>query len=88
MKTITQAPDGTVCLHDDGINWDGLDEFDQEILLTLAANNMNRSETARQLYAHQNTVCYHMNKVKKLTGLDPANFYDLHRLVQHINGEG
>lgn len=88
MKTITQTQDGTVCLHDDGIDWGALDEFDREVVLALADNNMNATETARQLYAHRNTVCYHFKKVKKVTGLDPLNFYDLHKLVQHFNREG
>lgn len=88
MKTIIQTTDGTVCLHDDGIDWSRLNDFDREVVLALASNNMNETETARQLYAHRNTVCYHLRKVKKLTGLDPVNFYDLHKLVQHFNGEG
>lgn len=87
MKTITKAQDGTVQLQDDGINWDRLNDFDREVVLALAANNMNVCETARQLPAHRNTVVYHANKVKKLTGLDPLNFYDLHTLVQRIKKE-
>ncbi len=88
MKTITQAPDGTVCLHDDGINWEALTDFDRQIITTLADNDMRPTETSFQLGVHRNTVCYHLKKIKQLTGLDPRNFYDLHKLVQHFNGEG
>lgn len=33
-------------------------------------NNLNVSETARQLFIHRNTLMYRLEKVKKLTGLD------------------
>ena len=59
-----------------------MDEIDAEIILALADNNMNESETARMLFMHRNTVVYHIGKVKKLTGLDPTNFYDLCKLVK------
>lgn len=68
-----------------------MNEIDAEIILALADNNMNESETARMLYMHRNTVVYHIGKVKKLTGLDPTNFYDLYKLAQmareRIEGE-
>ncbi len=33
-------------------------------------NNLNVSETSRQLYVHRNTLVYRLDKVEKLTGLD------------------
>ena len=59
-----------------------LTDVDAQIVLALAENDMNESETARSLFMHRNTVVYHIGKVKKLTGLDPTNFYDLVELVQ------
>lgn len=64
-----------------------MDKRDVEIILALADNNMNATETAKRLYMHRNTVIYHIVKVKKFTGLDATNFYDLHKLVQMV-GEG
>ena len=61
-----------------------MDERDVKIILALADNNMNESETARVLFMHRNTVIYHLGKVKRLTGLDPMNFYDLCKLVQLV----
>ena len=61
-----------------------MDERDVEIILALADNNMNESETSRALYMHRNTVIYRLRKVKRLTGLDPMNFHDLCKLVQMI----
>ena len=39
-------------------------------------NNLNVSETARQLYIHRNTLVYRMEKLQKLIGLDMRNFDD------------
>ena len=59
-----------------------LTDVDIQVVLTLANHNMNVSETSRSLYMHRNTVVYHIEKVKELTGLDPTNFHDLVELVQ------
>lgn len=37
-------------------------------------NNLNVSETARQMYVHRNTLMYRLEKIKKLTGLDVRVF--------------
>lgn len=43
---------------------------------------MNIGEVSRQLFMHRNTVTYHLDKVKRQTGLDPRRFYDLIELVK------
>lgn len=56
-----------------------IDDFDDETLSTLAKffeNNLNVSETARQLYIHRNTLVYRLDKLLKMTGLDLRNFED------------
>ena len=55
---------------------------DIKIVLALADQNMNVSKTSRSLFMHRNTVVYHVEKVKELTGLDPTKFHDLVELVQ------
>ncbi len=55
------------------------EEIDEEILATvrkLLENNLNISETARQLYVHRNTLVYRIEKLQKATGLDMRNFED------------
>lgn len=37
---------------------------------------------AHAIFAHRNTVLYHLDKVKRQTGLDPRRFYDLVELVK------
>jgi carbohydrate diacid regulator len=63
-----------------------LDERDFCIILTLAKNNMRATETSYDLDVHRGTVMYRIEKIKKLTGLDPMNFYDLHELVKMAKG--
>ena len=52
-------------------------ELDDETLTTINKffeNNLNVSETSRQLYIHRNTLVYRLEKIKKLTGLDLREF--------------
>jgi len=54
-------------------------EIDSETLATIRtffANNLNVSETARQLFVHRNTLIYRMEKMEKTTGLDIRTFED------------
>ena len=39
-------------------------------------NNLNVSETSRQLFLHRNTLVYRIEKLQKVTGLDVRNFDD------------
>ena len=55
------------------------DEFDDEMLTTIYKffeNNLNVSETSRQLYIHRNTLVYRLDKLQKSTGLDLRVFED------------
>ena len=55
------------------------DDFDEETLITINKffeNNLNVSETSRQLYIHRNTLVYRLDKLQKSTGLDLRVFED------------
>ncbi len=55
------------------------ENFDEETLTTINKffeNNLNVSETARQLYIHRNTLVYRLEKLQKSTGLDIRAFDD------------
>ena len=56
-------------------------KLDIQAVLALADNNMNVAKTGKELFFHRNTIVYHLDKVKRNTGLDPLNFYDLMKLV-------
>ena len=54
-------------------------DFDDETLTTINKffeNNLNVSETSRQLYVHRNTLVYRIEKLEKSTGLDIRVFDD------------
>jgi DNA-binding PucR family transcriptional regulator len=59
-----------------------LDEVDYRVILALAENNMRATETAYAMHRHRNGILYRIDKIKRITGLDPMNFYDLCRLVE------
>ena len=59
------------------------DQYRGELLPTLEcylANDCNMNATARVLYAHRHTVAYRLERVRELTGLDPASTEDRERL--------
>lgn len=55
------------------------DSIDEETLATIDKffeNNLNVSETSRQLFIHRNTLVYRLDKIQKNTNLDLRNFED------------
>lgn len=55
------------------------EELDDEMLGTINKffeNNLNVSETSRQLFVHRNTLVYRIEKIQKSTGLDIRTFDD------------
>ena len=58
---------------------ESLDSIDNEtlaIIRTFFENNLNLSETSRQLYVHRNTLVYRFEKIQKKFGLDLRSFED------------
>ncbi|MGB9678383.1 MAG: PucR family transcriptional regulator [Thermoanaerobacteraceae bacterium] len=59
------------------LNVDSLVFNDEELVQTLNAffkNSLNLSETSRELYVHRNTLVYRLDKIYRLSGLDPKKF--------------
>lgn len=55
------------------------DDLDEETTTTINKffeNNLNISETARQLYVHRNTLVYRLERIEKALGLDIRTFED------------
>jgi len=55
-------------------SFESLDQATLEVVKCFFDNNLNVSETARQLFIHRNTLMYRLEKVRKLTGLDLKQF--------------
>ena len=58
---------------------ESLDSIDGETLAIIRIffeNNLNLSETSRQLYVHRNTLVYRFEKIQKKFGLDLRTFED------------
>ena len=79
-RLIYQLPINLCRIFIDEIFCDDLPgDLDDETLMTINKffeNNLNVSETARQLFVHRNTLVYRIEKIQKSTGLDLRNFED------------
>jgi len=56
-----------------------IDDIDEEMLTTVTKffeNDLNVSETSRELFIHRNTLVYRLDKLQKMTRLDLRKFTD------------
>jgi len=56
-----------------------IDDIDEEMFTTVAKffeNDLNVSETSRELFIHRNTLVYRLDKLQKMTKLDLRKFSD------------
>ena len=60
----------------------GMTDIDREIIKALANNNLNTTKSAKALFMGRRTLYRHINKIHKLTGLNPLNFWDLVKLLK------
>ena len=60
----------------DGESLDAIDGETLNIIRTFFENNLNLSETSRELYVHRNTLVYRFEKIQKRFGLDLRSFED------------
>lgn len=79
-RLIYQLPENLCHIFIDEIFKDGASfDIDDETLTTVNKffeNNLNVSETSRQLFVHRNTLVYRLEKLEKATGLDVRTFDD------------
>jgi len=56
--------------------FEALDAETMNTIVKFFENNLNVSETSRQLFVHRNTLVYRLDKIQKVTGLDLRQFGD------------
>ena len=61
-----------------------LTDMDWRVVKAYADCNMNKCAAGRAVFVRENAIHYHLDKVKRLTGLDPKNFYDLIKLLKRM----
>jgi sugar diacid utilization regulator len=61
-----------------------LTDKQRDVISALAFSSMNIADAARQLDCHRNTVVWHIAAIKKKTGMDPMDFFDLHDLFNSM----
>lgn len=59
-----------------------LTRIEYDIIRSMCANDLNVSRTARDLNYHHNTICYHIEVIKKITGYDLKTFYGAVELIR------
>ena len=53
---------------------------ESRIIIALANNKLSALRAAKSLNYHRNTILYHVRNVRKETGLDPYDFFDMQKL--------
>lgn len=59
-----------------------MDKEDAHIVIAMANHNMNVTDVARAIFAHRNTVLYHLDKIERETKLNPRHIHDLIDLLE------
>ena len=55
--------------------------LEAKIIVALAKHNLRAVPAAKETFMSRNTLCYHVDKIRENTGLDPFNFYDMEWLI-------
>jgi sugar diacid utilization regulator len=55
-------------------------KHEAKIIVALANCQLSPFQAAASLNYHRNTIYYHVKKIRKSTGLDPYDFFDMQKL--------
>lgn len=53
---------------------------ESKIIIELAHHQLSALRAAKSLNYHRNTIYYHVKHIRKETGLDPYDFFDMQKL--------
>lgn len=65
---------------------DSLDGRDYRIIREMARQGLMVTEVGYAVHMHRNTVLYHLDKIKRITGYDPRDYYGLTELLRRLDG--
>ena len=51
-----------------------------KIIIELAHHQLSALQAAKSLNYHRNTIYYHVKNIRKRTGLEPYDFFDMQKL--------
>lgn len=60
---------------------------ERETIVLMADNGMNVSRVAEEIHYSRQTVYDRLRNIKAKTGIDPADFWGLHRLLTLLETE-
>lgn len=52
-----------------------------KVIKALADNGLRAARVAKVLYKHRNTIVFHIDSIRRQTGLNPLDFYDMQKLL-------
>ena len=53
---------------------------ESKIIIELAHHQLSALQAAKTLNYHRNTIYYHVRNIRKKTGLNPYDFFDMQKL--------
>lgn len=53
---------------------------ESKIIIELAKHGLSALQAAKSLNYHRNTIYYHVKNIRKKTGLNPYDFFDMQKL--------
>ena len=68
-------------------NYGALTEAQEQIIVAMCDNRLNMSEVGRKLYMTTGAVQWNCNNIKKKTGYDPRDFWDMQKLLELMKGK-
>ncbi len=65
---------------------DELNEIDVQIIRAMPECNMKVYAVADRLHYSRQAIGYHIERIRRLTGLNPKGFFDLQELLKMVGG--
>lgn len=62
-------------------------DLQKKVVIAYAENDMRLDKAAAAAHYHRNTIQYHIEQIRRKTGLNPKKFFDLVKLYRIATGE-